>query len=152
MAVAAASPGRWRTAVAAFAVLCTILAGAPGARADDDDREIQVEAAFLVNFVRYTDWPAARLGPPGAPYVVSVLGSEDDARDVADVARAAGVIGGRRIEVQRVDPDRLSRSAARVRRLQASHVVFVRADSDVRCATLRSLLDGAPVLTTTAAD
>jgi hypothetical protein len=141
-----AAPVRWRAAIAVAVALCAALGGTRGALADDE-RELQVEAAFLVNFVRYTDWPPGRLGPPGAPYVVSVLGSEDDARDVADVASAAGTIGGRRIEVQRVDPDRLSRSAAKVRRLQASHVVFVRADSGVRCATVRSLLGGAPVLT-----
>jgi hypothetical protein len=111
------------------------------------DRELQVEAAFLVNFVRYTDWPAARLGPPGTPYVVSVVGSEADAAAVAAVASAAGPIDGRGIEVRRVEPHALSRRLAAARGLQSSHVVFVRADSGVRCATVRRLLDGAPVLT-----
>jgi hypothetical protein len=129
-------------------LLCAGLWTAP-ASADDDggDRELQVEAAFLVNFVRYTDWPVARLGPPGAPYVVSVVGSETDAAGIAAVASAAGPIGGRRIVVRRVDPDALSRRrAATTRGLQSSHVVFVREDSGVRCATVKRLLDGAPVL------
>lgn len=140
-----------RRLAAAFALLmCAGLGATHGASAADDvgaDRELQVEAAFLVNFVRYTDWPPARLGPPGAAYVVSVVGSAADASAVAAVAAAAGPIGGRRIDVRRVAPASLSRHATAARELQASHVVFVREDSGVRCATVRRLLDGAPVLT-----
>lgn len=136
-----------RRLAAAFAfLLCAGLCASRGAIASGGgDRELQVEAAFLVNFVRYTDWPPGRLGPAGAPYIVSVIGSEDDASDIAAVAAAAGPIGGRRIEVRRVAPASLRADASGV--LQASHVVFVREDSGVRCATVRRLLGGAPVLT-----
>jgi hypothetical protein len=138
-----------RRLAAAFAfLLCAGLCTSRGAIASGGgDRELQVEAAFLVNFVRYTDWPPGRLGPAGAPYIVSVIGSEDDASDIAAVAAAAGPIGGRRIEVRRVAPASLSLRADASGVLQASHVVFVREDSGVRCATVRRLLGGAPVLT-----
>src|SRR5690349_8098888 len=76
-----------RRLAAAFAfLLCAGLCASRGAIASGGgDRELQVEAAFLVNFVRYTDWPPGRLGPAGAPYIVSVIGSEDDASDIAAV-------------------------------------------------------------------
>jgi hypothetical protein len=137
-----------RRLVAAFAcVLCAALCVPRDAiAADPDDRQLQVEAAFLVNFVRYTDWPPRRLGPAGSPYIVSVIGSEDDASDMAAVAAAAGFIGGRRIEVRRVAPASLANRAT-AGALQASHVVFVREDSGVRVATVRRLLGAAPVLT-----
>jgi hypothetical protein len=138
-----------RGLAAAFALLVSAGLWAPrGAiAAPAGDIELQVEAAFLVNFVRYTDWPPGRLGPAGAPYLVAVIGSEDDASDIAAVAAAAGPIHGRRIEVRRVSPASLSLRADASSVLKASHVVFVREDSGVRCATLRRLLDGAPVLT-----
>lgn len=138
-----------RRLAAAFAfLLCAGLCAPRGATAAaGGDRALQVEAAFLVNFVRYTDWPPGRFGPPGAPYIVSVIGSEDDVSDIAAVAAAAGPIGGRRIEVRRVAPASLSLRADASSVLQASHVVFVREDSGVRCATVRRLLGGAPVLT-----
>jgi hypothetical protein len=139
-----------RLATAFALLLCAGLCASHVASAADDrdaDRELQVEAAFLVNFVRYTDWPPTRLGPAGAPYIVSVVGSEADASGIAAVAAAAGSLGGRRIEVRHVAPAAVSRHATAARTLQASHVVFVREDSGVRCATVRRLLDGAPVLT-----
>lgn len=137
-----------RVAAAFVLVACAGLWAPRGANAaDDGDRELQVEAAFLVNFVRYTDWPSGRLGPLGAPYVVSVIGSRDDAADVAAVAAAAGPIGGRRIEVRHVAPASLSAHASASNVLRASQVVFVREDSGVRCTTVRRLLGDAPVLT-----
>ena len=143
--------GRWPWLTAACVALLFCAARAPAAEAvgagEGGTRELQVEAAFLVNFVRYTEWPAFRRGAPGAPWIVSVVGSEGDAAEVAAVAYAAGPINGRRIEVRRVDPDSLSRHETAARRLQASHAVFVRGNSNVRCATVKRLLAGAPVLT-----
>ena len=137
-----------RLAAVFVLLLCAGVCAPRGAvAADGGDRELQFEAAFLVNFVRYTDWPPGRLGPAGAPYIVSVIGSEGDATDIAAVAAAAGPIGGRRIEVRRVAPASLSLRASASSVLRASHVVFVREDSGVRCATVRRLLGAAPVLT-----
>jgi hypothetical protein len=129
-------------------VLCAGLCIARGAAAAQGDRELQVEAAFLVNFIRYTDWPAARMGPPGSPYIVSVVGSVPDVDVIADVASAAGQVGGRRILVRRVDPNTLRGShPADARPLLQSHVVFVLDESRIPCRTIRRLLDGASVLT-----
>lgn len=137
-----------RLAMAFALVVCAGLGAPRGAiAADDGDLELQVEAAFLVNFVRYTDWPPGRLGPAGAPYVVAVIGSADDASDIAAVAAAAGPIGGRRIDVRRVPPASLSLRDTVASELRASHVVFVRGNSGVRCLTVRRLLGDAPVLT-----
>lgn len=122
-------------------------AGATGLAATAAERELQVEAAFLVNFVRYTDWPSTRFASSSAPYVALVVGSERDAALVAAVAGAAGTVDGRRILVRRADPVALAQPAAARRLLQASHVVFVREGAGLSAARLRALLDGAPVLT-----
>lgn len=138
----------WRRARAAFAalLLCAASVAAAQEREAGDERELQVEAAFLVNFVRYTDWPPGRFASPGAPYVAIVVGSERDAALVAAVAGAAGAIDGRRIAVRRADPAEVRRQAGG-RALQGGHLVFVRADAGVSCERVRRLLDGAPVLT-----
>ncbi|HET7655901.1 MAG TPA: YfiR family protein [Luteimonas sp.] len=112
------------------------------------NRERQVEAAFLVNFVRYAEWPRQRFTGEGDPYVIAVVGSQDATDTVAAIARAAGPIQGRRIEVRRVDLDvRGARREAAARRLRAAHVAFLSSDAATTAEQLLGVLDGAPVLT-----
>jgi hypothetical protein len=142
-----ASPVRHRWRAFAFAVLA--LASLPAMTQSSGDRTLQVEAAFLVNFVRYTQWPPERFGGPAAPYVVAVVGSEDAAATVRAVATAAGSIQGRRIAVVRID-DRVATPAQREtlrRRLGDSHLVFLPdADDSVSRNVLRAA-QGLPLLT-----
>lgn len=142
----------WRRARAALAALlvCAGIAPAGTVAAEapsGSQRELQLEAAFLVNFVRYTEWPPRRFASADAPYVALVVGSERDAALVAAVADAAGSIGGRRIVVYRAEPAALGRAATARRLLRSSHVVFVRDGAGLSAGRLRALLDGAPVLT-----
>lgn len=108
---------------------------------------VQVEAAFLVNFLRYTDWPTRSFAGPDDPYIITVVGSADVAAAIATVATAAGEIRGRRIEVRRAVVDTPGDRAAAIDRLRDSHLVFVHssavADADVVLAMVR----GQPVLT-----
>src|SRR5690349_16710517 len=55
---------------------------ATGARAPG---EVEVEAAYLVNFLRYTQWPPAKSPAAGVPYVVTVVGSQGAADSVRAV-------------------------------------------------------------------
>ncbi|WP_181168186.1 YfiR family protein [Cognatiluteimonas lumbrici] len=145
-----ASTGRrwWRGLAAALALAASLPAQAQAPTASE--LRLRVEGAFLVNFVRYTDWPEQRFTEPGAPYVVSVVGDAEATDAIAAVATAAGSIRGRRIVVRRVRFDaRLDPASRRVaiRRLRESHVVFV-AGGDVEGARLvLRAVAGAPVLT-----
>ena len=94
--------------------------------------EVEVEAAYLVNFLRYTQWPAGSFATPASPYVLTVVGSEQAAASVRAVATAAGGIDGRQIEVRWLRQGRGSRAApfdspqdmeARTQ-LRGSHLVF----------------------------
>ena len=94
--------------------------------------EAEVSAAFLVNFLRYTQWPAGSFQGPDSPYVVTVVGSQGAFAAVRAVAAAAGPVEGRAIEVRWLPDARGSRAApfdspqdqeARAR-LRASHLVF----------------------------
>ncbi len=97
--------------------------------------EYQLKAAFLLNFARYVEWPAARL-VPGAPIRICVVG-----RDPFGAALAA--IDGRQAQGHDV----------RVRVLEAAdpaadcHVVFIAESEEKRVAVLLRNLAGKAVLT-----
>ena len=129
------------------AALCVALTFAmPAPALPQAPRIVQVEAAFLVNFLRYTEWPRERFPDAATPFRIAVVGSSDTTEAVRAVAQAAGTVKGRRIEVERVP---LPRGNGRVdlERLRGSHLVFLR-DSDARTRKeiLRGL-SGHPVLT-----
>jgi len=117
--------------------------------------ETEVEAAYLVNFLRYTQWPSSSFSGPGAPYVVTVVGSQQAAASVRAVAAAANAIDGRSIEVRWLPLARGSRAApfdsaldAEAReRLRASHLVFFHSSSGRVHPQVLSDLASAPVLT-----
>ena len=107
------------------------------------DRELQVEAAFLVNFVRYAEWPRQQFTSASDPYVIAVLGSDTVVDTVAAIARAAGPIQGRRIEVKPLDLDRRGARGS----LRDSHVVFLHASAKATPRELLRAVEGMPVLT-----
>jgi hypothetical protein len=119
-----------------------------GAQESSAKLEQQVEAAFLVNFLRYTDWPDHR---PGTlePYVVTVVGDPGMADTLAQLTRVVGEVRGRRVVVQEVEfPEGAD---ARVRatisdRLRRSHLVFVH-ETREPVESILGDLSGQPVLT-----
>ena len=127
--------------------LCAPALAQPAPSPAADARLLQVEGAFLVNFLRYTDWPPPRLGDASNPYVVTVVGSPDAADAVAAVAAAAGEIRGRRVQVRRAAMATAADRATAADLLRTSHLVVVqdsaRANVDNVLDTVRDL----PVLT-----
>ena len=61
------------------AIACLLFS--PSARPQPVPRALQVEAAFLVNFLRYTEWPPERAGVD-VPWLIAVVGSADAAATV----------------------------------------------------------------------
>lgn len=91
------APSRaWLRSVAALALL--LACAAAGAQAPLPARD--VEAAYLINFLRFTQWPASSFESAQAPFVIGVVGSDDTAAAVRAVAQAASTINGRAIEVR----------------------------------------------------
>ena len=78
-----------------FALLLAWMgACAPTARAAPAD-EVQVHAAYVVNFVRYSRWPAA----PG-PLTIGVVATPEYAAAMREAATRAGSVDGRAIVVR----------------------------------------------------
>lgn len=140
-----------------MALLCCLAVLAP-TRATGQDRgaaATDVEAAYLVNFMRYTQWPADRLPSPDAPLVLTVVGPEQVAERVRAVAAAAGPVDGHPIVVRNVAAPRGSldaplgserdRDAAQL--MRGSHLVFFHDGAAVVHPQVLADLWGQPVLT-----
>ncbi len=93
----------------AFARVVTpsALDGAPG--------EYQVKAAFLLNFVRYVDWPPESFRNPTDPIVICVLG-EDPMGSLLDDAVDGKTVGHHPLAVRRI---------AQIRDAASCNIVFV---------------------------
>src|SRR5512138_1339163 len=71
-----------RSAIHIFIVL--LLLFCPHARPTEEAllSEYQVKAALLLNFVRYSDWPASAFVDARSPYVVAVVGRDPFGKDL----------------------------------------------------------------------
>lgn len=78
--------------------------------------EYQVKAAFIYNFIRFVEWPAARFYSHDAPYVVCVAGDNPFGSELQDVL-AGRTVRNRTIETRTFDIDDS--------RTSACHVAFV---------------------------
>ena len=126
------------------ALLVGLFFSAPTQAARSDLPRARLEAAFLVNFVRFTQWPVARFASVDSPYVLTVVGADDVASAVREVTDAAGIIHGRRISVRQVDGDDVRRHRQTMR---GSHVVFVHRSAGIPSSDALRLVSGASVLT-----
>lgn len=92
---------------AAFAgvVLGLLATAAAGAPRQEEVPEYKVKAAFLVNFVRYAEWPAKAFADPADPFVVAVLGTDPfgEHLDSAFKGRKAGDRGIRIVRAKRME-------------------------------------------------
>ncbi len=117
--------------------------------------DTEVEAAYLVNFLRYTEWPARSFDSPVAPLVIAVVGDASVADSVRAVATAAAKVDGRTIEVRWIPGARGSRAAPfdsaqdrdNLLQLRRSHMVFFHASAGSIPAQALTDLWGQPVLT-----
>jgi YfiR/HmsC-like len=88
--------------VALLTARCFVLSAmlsllSPLCQAEGGDRlEYQVKAAFLVNFLKFVDWPAAA---SDSPWVIGILGHDPFAGVVEDTVRGK-MVSGRRVEVR----------------------------------------------------
>ena len=140
--------GAWRP-WAAWLALVAGLACPAAAQETSATLETQVEAAFLVNFLRYTDWPPERADAPGDPLVITVLGDVEMATALARLTEVVPPVRGRRIEVQRLEYPEGADATVRASlsdRLRRSHLVFVH-DTREPVAAILGDLSGQPVLT-----
>lgn len=89
--------GRWLRVLAAM--LCLVFA--IQSRAADESLEYQVKSAFLLNFTKFVEWPAAAFEAPDSPIAICVLG-EDPFGATLDQIVAGEVVNSRKVSVVRI--------------------------------------------------
>ena len=136
-----------RKAGRAVAIVASCLMAAalppPASAAFPDEAAPDLTAAFILNFVLYTEWPPQALGQPDEPIVVSVAGD----RSLADLLRqlfAGRTVGRRTVEVRHVArPDTIEGLEA----IRDSHVVFIGSAHRARSQWILTQIDGVSALT-----
>jgi hypothetical protein len=128
--------------VAWILLACLAHAGLARAQPVVDAKPAEVRAAYLLNFLRFTDWPAGI--PAAEPLDVAVLGAEPLAAALRTLLRQPGATGSRAVRVHHLRE--LSSSRAR-RVLREAEVVFVGGREWPDPSNLLEQLRGRPVLT-----
>ncbi len=126
-------PGWGRLSLVLVMVLTVLARAAPNG--GSAPKEPAVKAAFLYNFTKFIDWPAAAFDRPDAPFIIAMLGPTPIAAELGQAVRGRKV-GGREVIIRHC---RTATEAA------VAQMVFVVADD----ATMRELLqrvDGRPVI------
>lgn len=99
--------------------------------------EPQVKAAFLYNFAKFVDWPAAAFSTVDAPLVLGILGP-DPVGAAAMQSLTGKTLRGRRLEV---------RSIADMEGAKECHILFISAAEQPNLARIHAALRQSHILT-----
>jgi len=116
-------------------LLLALLLAVPGAAPAQTAEEYAVKAAFLYNFTKFVDWPAAAF-PDAGVFKICVLG--DDPFGGSLQAIAGEQVGSRKLKVARTDA--ASRSGG-------CQILFISRSERDRIPQILAAVKGAPVLT-----
>jgi hypothetical protein len=121
---------QWWAWPLALLLCCLLPALAPAA--ESDDLLGQLKVAYLYNFTRFIDWPAA---PQGRPFVIGVIGDPDTAERLR-------LLDGREAEGRTIE----IRRYAGVEDVEPSEMLFVGAAAEPELAAIVQRTAGAPTV------
>lgn len=130
---------RFRCCVPLIAwVVCFLaLSSTQGAAQEPISKEYRLKAAFLYNFTKFVEWSETKLGPPGSPISIGVLGTSPFGSSLEE-AVLDRTVNGRAINIKRVSSIPAARSV---------HLLFVSETEDARLPELRDALKNTGVVT-----
>ena len=125
----------WLAVAAACIVALACAPAVPAAPAT----EYQVKAAYLFNFGRFVEWPAAAYASPGAPFVIGIFG-EDPFGALIDDAIRGETLDGHPLAVRRFrKPEDVT----------PCNILFIARSEAPRLEKVLQAVRGQPVLTVT---
>ncbi len=124
---------RWKAGALALVLVFFSAASVAG----QTSREYDIKAAFLYNFITFTDWPADAFGDANSPYVIGVLG-KDPFGAVLDQ-----IVNGEKIKSRPLVVRRFKSIAD----IHHCHILFICASEEYRLPEILRWLRGQPVLT-----
>lgn len=129
--------GACRACGTVLLVLVWLGGGAPVGRAQTvTSGEYQLKAAFLFNFAKFIDWPAASFAGPQANFSICILGADPFGPSMDELLQGK-TIADRRVSIER------SKQVSEVRHCQ---MVFVSASEKSRVREILDSLKGTNVL------
>jgi hypothetical protein len=127
--------GRLLGSVAA-GILSFVGALLPSGTAAEGPGAGDVKAAFVLNFMKFVEWPVSAFQSPEAPIVLAVLGHDPLATSFSSLD--GKTVAGRRVVVRRV---------LALSELAACHVLFVGASEKEQLGSVLHRVQGWPTLT-----
>lgn len=97
----------------------------------------QMKAVFVINFLRFVDWPASHMSPAPAPLVVAVLGDRAFIEELRAYASGQSV-DGHSIEVKAVERPQDARGC---------HLLFIGASESGNLPAILEVAEGSALLT-----
>jgi len=129
--------GKYRMLQRATAAILFLLGMlCPSAPAAEGIGEGDVKAAFVLNFIKFVEWPASAFHSPEDPIVLSVLGNDPAAASLASLDGKK--VSGRRVVVRKVPG---------LSALERCHVLFVGASEKAALASVLAAVQRWPALT-----
>lgn len=125
------------TAALAVCLLWPAPASLPGAEPSPPLTEYQVKALFLLNFIRYVEWPDGAFETEDTPFTIGVIGVDPFGDNLVRLVRGK-TVSGRAIVAQNVVTDLEIRSC---------HILFVSSSERSRMNAIREAIGRRPVLT-----
>jgi hypothetical protein len=113
------------------------LQGDSRARAAEPNDDRRIKAAFVVNFLSFTEWPRSKLAAPPAPLVVAVINDKEFAALIAGLL-AGRTVAGRTVVIKVVSGAEAARDA---------HAVFIPTSEARALPAILRELSTSPVLT-----
>ena len=124
------------------AILAFLLLLVPAAHAQDAYREYDVKAAFLYNFVKFVEWPAAAFRDDRSPVEICVYGTDPFGQALDGVVNGE-TVGARGLSIRR---------PASFAAFEGCHVLFIAASERERTSEVLAAVAGRPVLTVADSD
>jgi hypothetical protein len=101
--------------------------------------EYQVKAAYLFNFGRFVEWPAAAYASPGAPFVIGIFGDDPFGELIDDAVRGESLDGHPLVVRRFRKPEDVS----------TCNILFIARSEVSRLEAVLQVVRGRPVLTVT---
>lgn len=118
----------------ALVMTCIIFSAVAHAQSN---KEYQVKAAFLLNFIRFVDWPPASFSSEQAPIVIGVLGTNPFGKYLNEIITDEK-IGGRSLIIQQYQS---------ITDIKSCHILFINKAETEYLSQVPEVLKGKDILT-----
>ncbi|MBN2180492.1 MAG: YfiR family protein [Sedimentisphaerales bacterium] len=138
-----------------YFILLFLLLTTQHARADDaTDKEYQIKAAFLYNFLKFVEWPEDKVGDSNAPIIIAIIGKDvfngafDNIKDKTIEGRKVTIkhLKGM-LELKQKSTNNKPETSPQIEAIQHSHLLFISPSEKKNIEEILKLVKNHTVLT-----